>query len=169
MAQINLLWDHLVWPQTDILKNGHVCAHCKQLWCVFGLHIGRTVPSTKPQQFWIGAPDSWMAFAYLAKFSGERISCSKRIRRWPCLSYRRFKIWLVIMLNCGSGPPNRGIVSLYRVGYANRFKNIHKPSMPLTQSLLYVRISSGMPKTSFNSYICPFKNRNSAWHSACIT
>ena len=67
----------------------------------------------------------------------------------------------------------RSTKSRYHVAISYRvckpFQNIHKLSMPLTQSLLYVRISSGMPKTSFNSYICSFKNRNSALHSASLS
>ncbi len=49
---------------------------------------------------------------------------------------------LVIKPSSGTGLPNIGIISEYRQGYENLFKNIHNPSIPL-QTVPCLHLNTG--------------------------
>lgn len=57
-------------------------------------------------------------------------------------------------------------ISLYLVGYAKRFKTMHRPSVPLQTLRCGHLDTSGIRRASFNMDISFFSTRNSALHSA---
>ena len=125
-----------------------LCPLNKSLWNSPDLHIFTKVPSTKPQQFYKGAPESWIVWQYCSRKFGD-------IQGWFNVANLQLwwsNIWLNtqsgITHNCWTERPNLAIISLNKHGYEYRLRQIRKHSMPATEVPLWHTNRSGILNTS---------------------
>ena len=89
-----------------------LCPFYKIFWLSLGLEIGRTVPSTNPQQLLKAAPFWWMVFQNPCKHCGDNHGWFKLLNKWFQFSYIKFVIWLQVIGNWGMGLAKICLISI---------------------------------------------------------